>query len=276
MENPEGVIEFVSTLASSARRGKILFVDLSRITRISPDAILLLLSTIKSKKLKKCLTVRGNEPTDPKVRATFSQSGFYAYVAQKPKGHREDQSLGLLKKHEGKRVREDICAQLVQHATKMIYGKPQKNGGIYRALIECMANTRDHASAEGKEQEAWWASVDFDADKKIARFAFLDNGVGIFKSIKWRNFANQVNLAMLFGNQASLLKDLLDAELGSRTGLPYRGKGLPAIKTAQARGHMKNLQLLTNKAHINVTTGETKLLKSEFRGTCLTWEIHHA
>ncbi|MBI3886241.1 MAG: hypothetical protein HY302_11000 [Opitutae bacterium] len=273
MENPEEVLSFIAALSARARRDRPLFIDLMNVERISPEAVLLLLSTIKSRRLKKCLRIGGNEPRDPEVSAALSQSGFYSYVTHKPKGHRSDSTTGIMKKHEGKKVREDICAQLVQHATKAIYGKVTKNGGLYRALIECMANTRDHASVEGKEQEAWWVSVHCNAEAKTADFAFLDNGVGIFKSIKWQNFTKRIAKSIFFTDQSSLLNDLLHAHLGSRTELPYRGKGLPAILKAQQRGQITNLRLITNKAYLDATSGVGRVIKQEFKGTCLTWRI---
>lgn len=273
VDNTDETMVFFSKLELYGSKKEVtVYIDLMHVSQMTIDAVLLLISKIK--KLSKCVNIGGNEPRDEKVRRVLTQSGFYSHVSVKPAGYHSEENKGILSKHTGKRVREDICSQIIHFATRKVYGAVQKNGGLYRALIECMANTRDHARIGLTDTEAWWVAVYFDEDSKIAQFVFLDNGVGIFKSARLRSALQHLAKHFNILSHNDILIDLLDNNLGSRTGLPYRGKGLPAIKRALERGQIRNLKIVTNGTRLDVSARKAKTLQKSFRGTCLTWEIH--
>ncbi len=274
MENPDETIDFFARLHSAGNKRSRIFIDLENVNKITVETLLLLLSKIKHRALSRCVGVGGNEPKEAKVRDMFSQSGFYDYVANRPRTYKSSNNLGILKKHEGKRVREDVCAEIIHYATQKLFGKVQKNGGLYRTLIECMANTKDHAKIGADTSEAWWVTAYYDAEAGIVFFAFLDNGVGIFKSVRMKSVLMYVGQFLALTTRPDLLMDILEAKLPSRTGLPYRGKGLPAIHRALLRRDIRNLKIVTNDAYLDAGSRKGNVLKNAFRGTCLTWEIH--
>lgn len=274
MENTEEMLDFFSRLRSARSENHQVFIDLKDVKQITIDGVLLLLSKIQERTTGRGVSVGGNEPLDEEVRTVFAQSGFYDYVTHRPASYKRGGSPGVVKRHEGKRVHETVCAELVQHATQTIYGARRKQGGLYRVLIECMANTRDHAKIGSVGREAWWVAVYHDSKTGIAHFAFLDNGVGVFRSGRMVGYLRQLGDFLKLNTYPDLLRDILDAKLGSRTGLPYRGKGLPAIKRALDRGQLRNLKIVTNGAYLNAAERQGRSLRREFRGTCLTWEIH--
>lgn len=274
IENPEVTLDFFARLVVAGNKPCRIFIDLEHVEKITIETVLLLLSQLKRGHLRKCAGVSGNEPTNQKVREMFVESGFYSFVTNKPANYRAPQ--GMLKKHEGKRVREDVAAELIHYATRKLFGVVRKNGGLYRALIECMANTKDHARIGREAHEAWWVSAYYDADTKIVHFAFLDNGVGIFKSQRMLSILQLLGQFAGLSNHADILMDVLEAKLPSRTGLPYRGKGLPAINRSLLRSDIRNLKIVTNTAFLDAATRKGVELKYPFKGTCLTWEIHSA
>lgn len=272
VDSPEATIEFFEKIGLAALTGERVILDFRDVKRITVDALLWLLAEMQSDELKRC-GVAGNEPNDPEVAKFLLQSGFFSHIAQKPKSYRAE-DCGLLKKREGKRVRENVCAELVHYSTEKLYGSRRKNGGLYRALIECMANTRDHASRDRSRTERWWVSANFDQKTGIVNVAFLDTGVGIFKSLRMEDTLKLIGKFLGIRKHHDILRDMLNGELESRTGLSYRGKGFPALKTAQDRKQLHNLRVITNKAYLDSTTGKGRVLNREFKGTCLTWEIH--
>lgn len=276
VENPDETINFFSRLHAAGNKPCRIFVDLGPVQQLTIDALLLLLSKVQRGALARCISVGGNEPKDPKVRDMFAHSGFYDYVSSTRPVKRHSSGAGILKKHVGKRVREDVSAELVHYATQCLHGTVKKNGGLYRALIECMANTKDHARIGAATNEAWWVSAYHDSAAGVVYFAFLDNGVGIFRSAKMQSVLKFMGKFVGLVTHADILNDILDAQLPSRTGLPYRGKGLPAIKRTLGRQDIRNLRIITNDAFLDATTRKGKELKHPFRGTCLTWEIHRA
>lgn len=273
MQNPEDSLEFFDNFERACRDSPRIIIDTSRVEIVTVEALLLLLANIK-RSSQRCGRIGGNEPTNAKVRKIFAQSGFYDFFAKQPRAYQKQHNTGLLKRREGKRVRESVCAELVHYTSIQLFGTKRKNGGLYRALIECMANTRDHAKIGVSDPEAWWVTVFYDDETHIAHFAFLDTGVGIFKSARLQGFLKQLGRFFNVVTRPDVLVDILDANLGSRTNLPYRGKGLPSIRRALDRKQIRNLKILTNDALLDATSRKGITLDHSFRGTCLTWEIH--
>jgi hypothetical protein len=274
IENPENTLSFFERFDAACKDPYRVFIDSDQVERVTIEALLLLLAKIQGKK-HRCAGIGGEEPKNEEVKKVFAQSGFYDFFATKPHGYHQQNTTGrLLKRRDGKRVREGVCADLVHYTTKKVFGIRKKNGGLYRTLIECMANTRDHARLDGTAIEPWWVAVYFDERTGIAHFAFLDTGVGIFKSARMQSFLTHLGRFVGIISNVDLLNDVLDANLGSRTNLPYRGKGLPSVKRALMRSQIRNLKLLTNDALLDASSREGKTLQRSFKGTCLTWDIH--
>lgn len=273
MDNAEETLTFFEQFEAACEDSDRVFIDSDKVEKVTIEALLLLLAKIQGKK-QECASVGGQEPRNEDVRKVFAQSGFYDFFTHKPFGYHQKNTTGLLKRRDGKRVKEGVCADLVHYTTKKVHGARRKNGGLYRTLIECMANTRDHARLDGTEVEPWWVAVYYDEKTGVGHFAFLDTGIGIFKSARMQSFLTHLGRFMGITNRVDLLNDVLDANLGSRTNLAYRGKGLPSIKRALKRGQIKNLKVLTNDAVLDATTRHGKILQRSFNGTCLTWDIH--
>jgi hypothetical protein len=273
IENPDETLKFFARLdAVGTSKRAMPLIHLEDVTRMTIDAVLLLISKIKALETIG-IGIAGNAPKDEAVKNVLIQSDFFSQISNKPADYRSDGKSGILTKRVGKRVREDICQELVHFATSRVFGSVRKNGGLYRALVECMANTRDHATIGQRRLEPWWVTAYFDKSTGIAHFAFLDNGVGIFESARMRTALQMIGKFLNILNPSDVLMDILDNNLGSRTGLPYRGKGLPAIKRALVRNQISNLRIITNQAFLDVSLRKGGVLPRPFNGTCLTWEI---
>ena len=139
-------------------------------------------------------------------------------------------------------------------------------------MIECMNNTRNHASGQQDHQETWWATVYADVERERACYTFLDTGVGIFQSVpigKLRKFFKMVGIQ----DDAKMLRDILHGKVESSTRQPFRGKGLPAIYGLLHRRSIKSLVIVANEVYANVERDEFRVMRTSFKGTLLYWEV---
>lgn len=274
LNNPDGVIGFLNEIRLSARKGRNVFIDLSDIKEFTPETVAILLSKIANKRFTYGMQLSGNSPDDPRLAKIFVQSGFYAHVQTRQKP--PSKGFSLIHRKSNKMVHGKQANELIEFATKNIFGNPRQAKGIYRVLLEAMMNTHGHASRDEDAIEPWWAMVYFDPDSRKAIFSFVDSGIGVFESIKVRDFKTNIELFVRLKNKGDLLKDLMKGKIGSRTGSARRGNGFPAMYSALKRGQVHNFVIVANDVYGNIATGETRILSKPFRGTFLYWELFDA
>jgi hypothetical protein len=140
-----------------------------------------------------------------------------------------------------------------------------------------MANTREHAQSRNfnvkRNRKNWWAAAAFDDQKGEAYFACVDLGVGIFNSLQVRSFRRRFFRGAGILSNADLLQSILRGRIESTTGVPFRGKGLPAIYEAARSGRIRELVLLSNDAYANVDRDDYREISPPFEGTILAWEV---
>jgi len=272
--NPEGMVDFIRNMVGADKPKHDICLDLDNVEEVTLDAILLMVSQIKGRVIHRCRSIGGKQPKNVTVREFLSRSGFYSHFSNPPADYHAEQNRGYLKRREGKKVQEDIAQELIHYANEKLFGEPHRpNKGIYRMLIECMANTRDHASRQNKESESWWLAVYHDKERGVVNFAFLDNGVGLFESVRLEGFFKSFGALIGVYDRVSLLLDILDGKVSSPTGIPYRGKGLPGIYTAMQRGFFTNLNIVSNNVVLDAGTRKGRIFSPPFRGTSYTWEV---
>ncbi len=268
--------EFFGEFRKLLLQKKRIFVDFSLTQQLTVEAVLVFLAILKGlggkKTARKVSTTIGNSPLRHTAAARLlRESGFYEHVRSDVDLSGPDASLGTIRPREGTRVSTALADTLTEKAALAIFGDRRKLPAVYRTLIEVMGNTKQHA-ARGEDEEQWWAMVHTDPKTRRAEFAFYDAGVGIIGSFRMR-WRAAFELAGLAPSQQEILEDLLRGEFKSRTNLPYRGKGLPAIAKALSRNQIENLKILSNRVVADVTVGKVNELSSEFRGTLVYWEV---
>jgi hypothetical protein len=137
-----------------------------------------------------------------------------------------------------------------------------------------MSNTHNHAAGKERKdavRQTWYSTVYADVSRSRACYTFLDTGVGIFKSIRLRGLKRFFK-AIGVSNNAEILEQILEGRVGSSTGVPYRGKGLPSIYALLKRGSIKELVIIANSVYANVSKGDYRVLEIGFPGTLLYWE----
>lgn len=263
--------KFFKTLQFEFSHGRNVFVDFERTKEATPDAVLVLVSKITDKRFTRNRATRGSVPEEKRVHDLLLQMGFY----QKVQSHYSHvvSTHGLMLKKRSRKVEPDIAREIISFASRHRYGNPRKCPGVYRVLIEVMANTRDHAAIRRKETESWWTAAYFDAERSRACFVFVDNGVGVFRSTKLGDFQKVWGPLLGFGSKGEVLEAIMNGSVGSRTGIVYRGKGLPSIRNVYNRGEIQNLTVITNEVVGNFANGKFATFDPGFDGTLFYWEI---
>ncbi|HKZ42438.1 MAG TPA: hypothetical protein VJ044_15860, partial [Candidatus Hodarchaeales archaeon] len=183
----------------------------------------------------------------------------------------EQRVPNIISSENEKKVDVRIMQAHRQNAAHFTFGLDRKIPQLYRAMGECMANTHDHA-ANQPAQKKWWLTSYHDEGSRITQFSFTDIGRGIFQSLKLKPHLKVYRKIGVTDN-SQILKQILEKKIPSSTGLPFRGKGLPAIFKAYNRGDIRKLVIISNDAHIDLDAGIQRKINPPFRGTFLYWEI---
>lgn len=267
VENTEPSVSFLRDLREGTHREDEIYVDLSRVETLTPDAITALLGVLATGGDAK---PRGNFPQSPGAAAMLNQSGFRDYVQSSAPGAQA--VFGKIAERQSHKVEPRTAQDLIDFATHSMYGIKRFVPGAYRILIEAMANTFDHAAPDEKASERWFATVFCNPALGRAEFAFLDNGIGIFKSIKLKPYRRMLRKIGITSN-AEILRDIMDGKIESRTGLKYRGKGLPAIANVYRNNRIANLVIVSDDVVASLPRAQFVTLKRPFRGTLIYWEL---
>jgi hypothetical protein len=274
VENPEATVSFLNNLRFFSGKYN-LTLDLSAVQLLTADAVAALVATLAPLHRAGVL-IKGSLPIDQTAQKILVGSGFFQHFeSTQPVPHMPH---GLISQERSKKVQPDIARDLIHFGMKALTGSKKRCSPSYRVLIESMTNTHNHAlsakarSARSQESETWWATVYADRARNRICFTFVDAGVGIFESVRLGRIRSLYRFVGLVRDNR-ILRDLLHGKVESSTGLPYRGKGLPAINRLSEDGRIESLIILANDVYANVSADEYRMLPVVFRGTMLYWEI---
>ncbi len=271
LDRPDESVSFFRNLQDHVKRRDV-FVDLSGVKSITPDAIALLLAIVRRLGIRG-IFVSGNYPNDRAATETIRESGFNDYLktSMPPSGGKK-----------GAIVRQDLSQHSKQadgeYARKLI-DFAERDGGnrlhlkiAYGHLVECMGNTHQHAGKRPGD-EAWWASVFRDSRRQCDCFTFVDMGVGIFNSAE---LSIRLKLYKLTGfRRHQILQELLEGKIPSSTGKSYRGRGLPSIYRSCTDGKIRRLVIVTNNVYADAERNDFGALTHNIKGVVLYWEVPH-
>jgi hypothetical protein len=269
LRNADEVNSFLREFALYSRQFNI-DLDLRDVTDITPDAIAVLLANVRA--LDGRAYVKGNRPSDLRASEILAQSGFFSQVRTRTPAPPCKQGMISQRQRASKQVEPRVAQGLVHFGTEAISGVAQRNHSTYRVLIESMSNTQNHAAGKRSAKQSWWATVYADLERKRVCYTFLDTGVGIFRSVR----IGAIRRAFRFlgvVSDADILVEIFKGGVQSRTGVPYRGKGLPSIYRLSELGRIQSLVIVSNEVYADVSAGHYRMLRSSFPGTLLYWEI---
>lgn len=279
INNPIETTDFFSRIISISinKRNykKRIFIDVSRITTLTIDALMYLLAIINNMKVhfKKNLSISGNAPEDSKVRKLFSESGFYQfvhYIGSEPLTKNEN-TIQIVS---GEKCDTELAKQISDFVCKKSQVSKRSCSFLYNMMIELMSNTHKHAYPGRKQvfYPRWYCFAEYDKNKTIS-FSFMDTGAGIPTTVR-KNFAEQIDLLRIKEDYKYVVS-ALNGEFRTSTRKGYRGKGLPKIREYCAENKINNLHIITNKADVTINNENicSVDIESSLRGTLYYWQV---
>lgn len=266
-DRPDAAVPFINSLLS-CRTGQRVFIDLSKVSRMSADAALCLMAAAREHRG----LVRGNLPRDRKTLEILRELGFVALLRMDvPQlGLTSLTNRGFMQQRSkaGARVEPDFAQRCAEMAT-LNTTRQGSDRHTYRLLIECMSNTHNHAGTGGR-QAPWWVCVHSPAPGRVV-YCFVDLGVGIVASAKARNLMDAALHAL--DSPADALKAIALGAHGSRTRKSERGRGLPGMVEVCRKGSVRDLKLLANSGMWSVSDDRKHVVAESFPGTLVRWEV---
>lgn len=270
IDNTVAVLNYLEDIKRCINLRKPILIDLRDITDLSNDAIVLLLALVKNPALTGGVPIKGNYPRNDQLRKVFQESGVFG------SNGRGDEQKNYILTRRNKKAEGGIASELIKRVTKIVFGQEARCPGVYRALMESMANTCFHAKPKQIGHETWWLTVYHDQARNIVSFAFIDLGVGIFRSSKMSSFRDKLSSFFGITDNRDVLKEIISGRKLSSTKIPYRGKGLPTIYKGLERNYYSNLNIISNDVKANLSIDKYEKLSKEFNGTFLYWELNSA
>lgn len=281
VENPEEILAYFAKAGNHLRRGRDVTIDLRDTERLSVDAIVLLLAHVGNPHYLRGRDIAGTVPLRKDLRKFLIDSGFFEHVHYGGKAPSRARSTsgrrGIISTRTDKRVATGLARDVTTYGTRLSFGAPRQYHPVYSTIIECMANTHNHAHPHSVGDTHWWLAVGKVPNSGRVAYAFVDLGVGILKGRKFQAVLDlYTKMRELFAGDTRVeaFSDILAGRVASKTGRPYRGKGLPAIFKAYQNGRIKRLVISANEIFADFDQGGPRLLRqSPFPGTFLYWEI---
>lgn len=273
-ENCDEVLDFIDRLKDNLRLRKPTFVNFKYVEKIASGSIVILASTLQEFKEQGVL-FNGNFPVNESTKAKFENSGFFEHIYNQSIDPNSKSEILTEFGQSDTRVRSELAGHAVARACNTVFGKEVMNYGLYRFLIEVMNNTYEHASPSTLKKQRWWLITDHNESENKVTVAFLDNGIGILKSFKsWAERKGIIKeLKDRLRTDEAIFDDMMKANK-SRTGLSYRGKGLPAIYDAFESNYFSDLTILSNNMFASFGVDNVEKLKRNFSGTLFYLELN--
>lgn len=269
VNNTDAILQYIEELSTLFKRKQNVLINLKEVTNLTNDAIVLLLSIVKNPKIVNGVSIRGNYPKDDTLRKIFVESGIFN------NSEIDDEPKNYIITRKNKKAEGGIAAELIKRSTKAVFGEEGRCPGVYRALMESMANTCYHAKPQKIGEETWWLTVYHNKENNHVSFAFIDLGVGIFRSSKMTDFISKASSLFGLSDNRDILKEIISGRKLSSTKIPYRGKGLPTIYKGLERNYYSNLKIISNDVKADLSNDVYLKLKTEFKGTFLYWELNN-
>lgn len=266
-ENCVEVLRFVNNLKKFARSGrKLIILDLTEVVDIREGAIAMLLS-VMNEISKTNVGITGTEPRDSNAKLILEKSGFYKFVNRRTKAA-PVKTKNIMRT--GISVTSpNFLSQEVRNSMDTVWGEEGRNPVLRTIIFEMMRNSCDHAFSKTKDI-SWHLSISHDEEKNLVKFSFADNGAGIINTLKANALKKVVNL---FTGNEDILDTAFKNGIESRTGLKWRGKGLPSIFESFSDGYVKNLLVISNDVLLHFDQSKKEKLPISYKGTYYYWEI---
>lgn len=275
IDNTDEVVKYFNTVKDNVEANQPVNIDISKITNLSPDIIILQMAVLKDKKSMR-VGINGNAPKDPNLRKIFIESGLYNFVRSRGRKRVADNNK-LWKHSTNNQVKGEIAGEAVT-ICKNLFKQNSINydtDNIYNLLVEAMSNTINHADKK-KANINWWLYYFIDENEKTIKYSFIDLGVGIFKSASFDSYRRFANI-FVPGNSL-LVKPFLEGKIVSsrENDNKISGKGVRQIINCAENPEFTKFTIITNDQIINVKDKTNQSLSRNFDGTFIHFEVSYS
>lgn len=289
--NYDGVMNFLNKFRQvgliEKRR---LYIDFRPVQSVGPAAALLLAAELDRWRriTKHRLELRDATEWNPDVFWLLDEMGMYdlLLLANRPWSDEGNREQRFIKFRANRQVVGDLAKELKADLEAVLgHDRFAHNMVFYGALVEAMANVRDHAyPADFPPNLAphlgmWWMSGSLDHKKKLLTVLFYDQGVGIPSTLprlhpleRISGFLGKIGLG---DDDASRI--MAAFELGkTQSGETHRGLGLwKNVRAYVSEGRADRLRILSDRGeYIYYADGSHKLETRgiSLGGTLIQWD----
>lgn len=268
-DNCESVLSYIDSMKRAAAAGNHLNINLSQVKEIGEGAISMLLTVIEEI-ADMDLMIKGQKPDETVPRDVLERSGFFDFVNGKVDEKNKDSKNTILTTGDIT-TPQDFLVEPIRSANETVWGERGRNPLVYGVTYEMVRNSCDHAF-KNQQNVKWHLAISHNEDQNLVKFSFVDNGEGILKT--FRNGLLKKLLA-LFEDDVDILDTAFKDGIKSRTGLSWRGKGLPTIYENYEDNYIKNLLVISNDVymHFDGNGNIQRKLSVPFSGTYYYFEI---
>lgn len=255
------------------------FVDLTQLKSISPDAALVLIAEATRSAAFGC-KLKGHRADSPSVDQLLWDIGYYRYYGMHHGTAPRVADRVFLVHQTGDKTDGHVAKNLIEKFIPVASLTGTEVKALYDALVECMANVLQHAYPVREMDEnhlpnRWWLLGTMAPSSHEISFCFFDQGVSIPKTIRtrWKHALPIVSL--LSKNDNELLIEAVTTGLSS-TKDETRGKGLPSLKALIDEHKTGQMVIVTHKSKCIFTTEASPAsehLNDELGGTLIIWTL---
>lgn len=272
-EHCEAVLEFIDKIKRLGSKHTDININMKKIKEIGEGAISILLSVLEELSSTTNINIYGSMPSENEPYLVLQKSGFLKFVTLSDQAQPDNKSSKgnkntILKTGDASTPQSALKGE-IRKANHTIWGVNGRNPIVYGCVFEMMRNSVDHAF-KNVDKVKWHWSISHDDSGHSVKFSFVDNGKGLITTFKQGLLKRLVHL---FKDDVDLVETAFRNGIESRTGLSWRGKGLPTIFETFEDGYIKNLVVITNDIYIDFEKGIRKKLNSGFKGTYYYWVV---
>lgn len=270
-ENVNEVLKFIAQLKIIGRdEVHDIFIDLADVNEFGEGAIAMLLTVIKEiRDFAPRKPIRGNQPKSETASDVLEKSGFFKHVAGHTISEKNQSEKNTMVTYGNANKAPSFLPKIIHQAMDTVWGRPGRNPLLYNVAFEMIRNSCDHAFKKDNMIK-WYLASTFLDDQNLVKFSFVDNGKGILKTLNEGRLKNALNL---FTGNVDILITAFKNGIKSRTGLSWRGKGLPDIFENYEENFIRNLIVITNDVFIDFDRKIQHKLDTPFAGTYYFWIV---
>lgn len=266
-ENCIPVLKFIADLKKMKKGGKYVNIVLDDVVEMGEGAIAMLLSVI-NELVTSGIRVKGTKPKNAGIKATLEKSGFFKYLRTVISDENNITKNTILRTGDNRTPSSELATE-IRKSMETVWGVSSRCPRLFGGIIEMVRNTCDHAF-QSLDSTIWHFGLSHFDDRQLVKFSFVDNGSGIIKTFTGGLLKQFLSL---FRGNTDILNTAFKDGIESRTGLSWRGKGLPTIYELSTDRIIKRLVVISNDVYIDFDRDICVTLPVSYSGTYYYWEI---